>query len=515
MFCPKCGTELPDSAAFCTTCGHKLEASAPAPAVTSAPETVPGTPAPAEAAPAATAPEPVAATAAAGGAAVAKKGPGKGLIIGIVAVVVVAIVAVVVAMQLLSPSSYKIDEATFPDSAMRTYVATLDADGNGELSSEEAAAVTTISFDGATEVTGLDKFPNLETLDLDGNDLSKVDVSGCSNLKALSVPSDTEVAGLDSTNLAEQWVVGSAYISSLSSYGAMSGHFAYATYDASGRVASVQEGYDAYTYVDETYEYDDNGNIAKITDEDGMVTTYEYDDNGNAVSSESSQNSHEYTVNDAGLLASDVLTYKSSDDTATTNYEINDLGKLSAIKYANSSGTNSTYSEWTYDSNGNPSTYHGGIGVYSGDLKFTVNNAGQCTGVEGTLNFEDVSTYTYSISYEYNDSGNLISGQCTTADGTTVSLAIDYDSSGRATKATTNSTSASGSYVVNEYFLNYERAFVTKENTEQVDQLYSFVPTYVESMITIQADYPYSKAEDAALATTFYPQMEGGDITFF
>ena len=104
-----------------------------------------------------------------------------------------------------------------------------DKDGNGELSRDEARAVTELAVNGAEAFEGMGTyFPNLERLEfrggnlalLDVSDLPKLtsieaaneplallDVSSNHDLAALSVPDSTEVTGLGSTLLHESWVV--------------------------------------------------------------------------------------------------------------------------------------------------------------------------------------------------------------------------------------------------------------------------------------------------------------------
>lgn len=118
------------------------------------------------------------------------------------AVVVVAIAAVAVWTLFLAP--YNIDEKTFPDPGVRLAVATqLDADGDGKLTRDEAAAVTTLSLTGSAEISGLGAFfPNLASLQADGDSLATVDVSDLGALTTLSLSgnglSDVTLSGAGS-----------------------------------------------------------------------------------------------------------------------------------------------------------------------------------------------------------------------------------------------------------------------------------------------------------------------------
>lgn len=103
MFCPKCGTKLPDDAQFCAECGSALKRQAAAAATAAAQAAQPGAdadraPASAAAAPAATE---AAAAAAPAGEAVAKRGFSP-KIVGLIAVALAALVAVALGMTMCS-----------------------------------------------------------------------------------------------------------------------------------------------------------------------------------------------------------------------------------------------------------------------------------------------------------------------------------------------------------------------------------------------------------------------------
>lgn len=81
-----------------------------------------------------------------------------------------------------------IDEASFPDEGMRAYViAEADANGNGVLSDEEAAAITSMYVYGAADISGLSIFPNLAELRLRGTGLATVDLSDMPALASVDV----------------------------------------------------------------------------------------------------------------------------------------------------------------------------------------------------------------------------------------------------------------------------------------------------------------------------------------
>ena len=81
--------------------------------------------------------------------------------------------------------SVAIDEGTFPDAAFRTYLSeNVDADADGVLSPEEIAGVTAIRCNGLglTSLEGVALFPNLDVLECNDNQLTELDVSGCTAL---------------------------------------------------------------------------------------------------------------------------------------------------------------------------------------------------------------------------------------------------------------------------------------------------------------------------------------------
>ena len=85
-------------------------------------------------------------------------------------------------------------ELTYPaviaDKTLKTYIMTnFDKDRDGEISKEEAEAVTAMELDNAeiASIEGLEYFPNLESVDFYGSRLLKADFSICPALKSLNV----------------------------------------------------------------------------------------------------------------------------------------------------------------------------------------------------------------------------------------------------------------------------------------------------------------------------------------
>lgn len=86
----------------------------------------------------------------------------------------------------------EINETNFPDAAFRQFAAGFDANGDGMLSAAETANVTVIRCSDAVsgdarivDLTGIEYFPALETLDCTANRLTALDVSKNTNLKTL------------------------------------------------------------------------------------------------------------------------------------------------------------------------------------------------------------------------------------------------------------------------------------------------------------------------------------------
>lgn len=166
MFCPNCGKEIKDGAAFCTWCGAKVqrrsaEAPAPTPAPAPQPEAAPA-PAPMPQPEPAPAPEPQPAPA-------PKKRRGALIAVIVIALLVIAGAVGYVLWSMLSSAPFAIDDENFPNAAVRSAISEqLDPDGDGKITREEAAAATQLAITGTNDVSGLGEFfPNLTTLTID------------------------------------------------------------------------------------------------------------------------------------------------------------------------------------------------------------------------------------------------------------------------------------------------------------------------------------------------------------
>ncbi len=85
-----------------------------------------------------------------------------------------------------------VDEAHFPDTAFRSYVSEkIDSNHDGQLSEEEIASVTVITFEegdaeGCESLEGIKCFRNLEVINCDRRELRALDLSGMDKLRRIS-----------------------------------------------------------------------------------------------------------------------------------------------------------------------------------------------------------------------------------------------------------------------------------------------------------------------------------------
>ena len=94
----------------------------------------------------------------------------------------------------------EIDESTFPDPGVRAAVAAADTNGDGEISREEADSLTQITIDGATNISGLGIFGNLESVLATGENLQDFDITDAKSVKTVDL-SQTKVATVEVSGL--------------------------------------------------------------------------------------------------------------------------------------------------------------------------------------------------------------------------------------------------------------------------------------------------------------------------
>ncbi len=531
MYCSKCGAEVPAGAKFCAKCGTPVPAqrsSAPtqggaasAPRAQAAPTPTPAVP-------------PASST---------------GKRVGIIAGAAAVVVAIGVFMWFTFLAPYPIDEATFPDAAVRTVVTSrVDTDGNGEVSREEAGNVSEFVVDGAANLDGVNHFPNLKAIEVKGaaltsadlspygslerfsapdSALGELDVSHNHNLNSLDVPDTTTVTGIDATTLKELWLPVKVEEGGLDDAGQFDVLRDYQLErDAQGNPLRLVDTYhsdSSYTSVTTTtYTYDDAGRI---------VESVEIDDDSYSGSSSERKG---YGYDDAGRLAQVTTYYDSGPSTAQLNYD--DAGKIASITNISTSGNETTIT-LSYDENGNligtayednPMIQHwfwdengqlAGFAQPYGDAftltnqMFTYDEQGNVTSVELTPGvftdpqFEKYGTpsFDYKVTYAYDEAGRLVSGAYESGQGyldmdETVECA--YDEAGRITQVTQNQTTYSDfsgtvhSTSVTKMY--YGRSFAPKDDTSAKDVFY-LEPTYNEYLFDLFVENP---------ALVRYPQLD-------
>ncbi|MBM6675263.1 zinc-ribbon domain-containing protein [Olsenella uli] len=465
MFCPKCGSQLPDGAKFCAACGAQLGSPA-APAAASKPPRR------------------------------SRKAP---LIAGIGALVVLVAAGVIVWLAFFAP--YDIDEKNFPDAALRAAVAaTYDADHDGKLSRDEARAVTSMSLSGCVKLSGLGHiFPNvasltvtggalteldtsdlpqLAALDVSSEPLAALDLSGNGALTSLSVPDATQVSGLDATGLREVWLT--ADIVETNQGDTVTYH---SERDAAGRVTAWSFQWETGPVVSGSYTYDDQGRPASVAlnnSQSGVTEeTYAYDESGRLATivstSDYSTQTSTYAYDDAGRLSQVVSetgsTSASTSTTATTDYAYDDAGRLTQSKTTNvfQGSTTAYWTNYVYDEQGRlvrEETWTGGDrhgDQLSYAAIFSYDDAGNMVGTsyEGTY-----TDFLIPESFVYDDQGRVVSASTGDPTGSVTSATYEatfsYDDAGRMVGAESVST-YDGREHVDSYQATYTRRFVAKD----------------------------------------------------
>ncbi len=109
-----------------------------------------------------------------------------------------------------------IDEAHFPDELFRRYISEeIDTDKDGILSRTEIENTTEINvfhygYYGINSLQGIKYFVNLKTLVCEGNNLTDLDVSGCTDLQELSC-GENQLATLNISGCTALWILDCSY----------------------------------------------------------------------------------------------------------------------------------------------------------------------------------------------------------------------------------------------------------------------------------------------------------------
>ena len=450
MFCTNCGAQLPDDVKFCTKCGTPVRKPEDAPSdaagasAGSEPATTPASSTPAQP----TVPP--------------KPRSKKPLIMGAAAAVVIAVAAVAgyfIWSTFFAP--YPIDEETFPDGAVRDAIVAFDADGDGALSREEAEAVNAITVNGATSLDGLERCPNITSIDASSDDgsfdeidlgsfgaledltlrgsasgelnlsgnthltnvsvyvdgLDKVKLPATDTLASLNVGYEVEVEGAEEAGFHEVWVPVEDEYGRLSIYR-----------DEAGNILSMD--IDGFNYA---YEYDEDGNLESLesgssyatrtqtvdyyVDEDGNLQSddyaYTYDDEGRitrVTNRDLKDHYLEYTYDDAGNV---IKTYDARGNGIpyVYTYEYDDNGKVTeAASVDYQTGEALVTRTFTYDEGGHIQkiTHDSDSSVgYAKTADFTFDEETLTLTGSSTIS-EDGDERTHYIAIQYNERGDVI-----------------------------------------------------------------------------------------------------------
>lgn len=123
----------------------------------------------------------------------------------LLALLAAAVLAPAAAMA-SEPHSVEINDKNFPDARFQAYVKDFDKDGDGSLSSEEIADVKEINVSGQyiSNLTGIEHFTALGTLDCSDNQLTELDVLRHTELGSL-VCSNNQLTSLDVSQNTKLW----------------------------------------------------------------------------------------------------------------------------------------------------------------------------------------------------------------------------------------------------------------------------------------------------------------------
>ena len=443
MFCPRCGATLPDGAGFCGSCGAQLGGSPGVPNVPTPPPTQPHR---------------------------------RSWVLPVV--LIAASVAVIVGCGtvawLMFFSPYEINEENFPDPALRAAVsATYDDDGDGKLSREEGRAVTEMTLSGCRELGGLGRiFPNIEKIEVTGGSLEaldtsdlpglasidvreepleKIDVSSNHELSYLYVSDETEVSGIDETELREVWL--SLDVTE------DTGRFSSVSHnerDAYGRIVSWRFEQDNGTTASASYTYDDEGRPVHA-DFDYVQNTityedYEYDDEGRLVRVSGDNGYTEYSYEDSELPVGATVREQYGDFGYTTeiSYEYDSDGRITLIDRMTEDGTR-YWDVYEYDSAGNVvmmESWFANPGVDEDFLSYRMTFAYDGDGNMVNTSFEgEYIDFLAPAEFAYDEEGHVVSARTESTDMLdSFSATYEYDENGRLVAAEMDGRSFEATY---------------------------------------------------------------------
>lgn len=312
------------------------------------------------------------------------------------AVTFVVVCALVVAITALTHRGVRVDEETFPDAAFRAYVSKrVDVDHDGLVSNDEAIKLVSLNVSGAQNLDGIGSFPNLQSVQATGDQLTSVDLSGlrklqradfsgATNLTSLALGHNSALGSLDisNTSIVELDLAGAPNLSTLRCDTDVS------VANAPTRKTALVERYDAR-------EESEAGSSETVVEAS-------YDDDGDLVHRELSGAS-----------------------TVSVDYTYDDLSRPTRVRIDDDSGT--LTKEWnvTYGDNGRD--VHASTG--SGDsLDRTYDDRGRITAFSlktaGIAGYLDIA-----LSYEY-DLRGMLSAITLESDGTGQRYVTSYDGEG-------------------------------------------------------------------------------------
>lgn len=327
-----------------------------------------------------------------------------------------------------------------------------EADFSGCETLKELYLFSDSSNDDTLSSVNLSGCKSLETFNAANRfNLASVDVSDCENLSKLDLPYETDVAGLDKTNLEARY-----YVSSWREEGPGSSSSRTTTCkrDEQGRL--IEAGDDKFTY-------DDAGRIASRKSGSSRYdpeTKYAYDEKGLLKSTNGKDIKAKY--DEQGRVISD------SDG---NQYSYDDSGHVVKISFDFSSMADNTF---TYSDSGLLTQANLATGYFKeGDVyacTFDYDDAGRCT----QMVVSDPDTGQSVFTFAYDDKGNIVSAEKTVSwnsNTSTISTVNEYDSYGNLSERTV--TYSSGTlHITRTYYLTNGRLFVSKDSAPVEDAVF-------------------------------------------
>lgn len=328
-----------------------------------------------------------------------------------------------------------------------------EADFSGCETLKELYLFSDSSNDDTLSSVNLSGCKSLETFNAASRfNLASVDVSDCENLSKLDLPYETDVAGLDKTNLEARY-----YVSSWREEGPGSSSSRTTTCkrDEQGRL--IEAGDDKFTY-------DDAGRIASIKSGSSRYdpeTKYAYDEKGLLKSTNGKDIKAKY--DEQGRVISD------SDG---NQYSYDDSGHVVKISFNSSAMADNTF---TYSDSGLLTQANLATGYFKdGDVyacTFDYDDAGRCTQMV-VINPDNSGQAVFTFAYD--DKGNIVSAERTNSSSSntsTISTANEYDSYGNLSERTV--TYISGTlHIATTYYLTNGRLFVSKDSAPVEDAVF-------------------------------------------